>query len=136
MCKPKEYFWLQYSSQLDGVVLDGVAQQYSQQISVNVDENNNIWLQLCAATSRGRNQHIHSYFLEENQVDTLISMLSKCKELQEQKNAKVLELSIYNDYKKMIESGVGKGDAALKLQEIYKRGRFSIKNILDKYGQI
>lgn len=41
-------------------------------------------------------------------------------------------INIYNDYKKMVKSGISKGDAAISIQKTYKRGRFSIKNILDK----
>lgn len=39
---------------------------------------------------------------------------------------------IWKDYNSMISSGIMKKDVSLKLQEKYGRGRFSIKNIIDK----
>lgn len=40
--------------------------------------------------------------------------------------------SIWKDYKEMLGNGIKKKDISIKLQEKYGRGKFSIKNILDK----
>jgi len=41
--------------------------------------------------------------------------------------------SIRNDYKSLLDKGLGQGEVNLFLQQKYGRGKFSIKNIIDKY---